>query len=150
MPTDAPFAGESWPQAAKNRAALITRLDGGIGRLFEQLGKLHMTNSVAIFFTSAAGAEKFADTNLNFLKLGGEVGGNNSEARLRAPMIVRWPGHVPAGRVSSVPWGAPDFAPTVLQIAYAQPAANATGISILPVLLGKPQTNSPALPDRQF
>jgi arylsulfatase A-like enzyme len=148
VPTDAPFTGEKWPQAAKNRAALITRLDDGIGRLFEQLNKLKMTNNVAIFFTGAVGPEKFADTNLNFLKVGGEVRGGNSEARLRVPMLVRWPEHVPAGRVSSQPWSAPDFAPTALQIGYAKPAPGVTGISILPVLLGEPGTNTPALPDR--
>jgi arylsulfatase A-like enzyme len=148
VPTDAPFTGENWPQAAKNRAALITRLDDGIGRLFEQLKKLQLTNNVAIFFTSAAGPEKFADTNLNFLKLVGEVRGGDSEARLRVPMLVRWPGHVPAGRVSNLPWSAPDFAPTALQIAYAQPAPDATGISILPALLGQPGMNTNAAPDR--
>jgi len=148
VPTDAPFTGENWPQAAKNRAAMITRLDAGIGRLIEQLDKLQMTNSVAIFFTGAVGPEKFADTNLNFLKLAGEVRGGNSEARRRVPMIVRWPGHVPGGRVSKQPWSAVDFAPTVLQIAYARPATGVTGISILPALLDKPGTNTPALPDR--
>ncbi len=148
VPTDAPFTGENWPQAAKNRAALITRLDGDVGRLIEQLDKLQMTNSVAIFFTGAAGAEKFADTNLNFLKRVADQPGENPEARLRVPMIVRWPGHVPAGRVSRQPWSAPDFAPTTLQIAYAKPAPGVTGISILPVLLGGPKTNSPTVPDR--
>ena len=149
VPTDAPFSGENWPQAAKNRAALITRLDDGIGRLIEQLNKLKMTNSVAIFFTSATGPEKFADTNLvNFMKAGGEVRGENPEARLRVPMIVRWPGHVPAGRVSGQPWSAVDFAPTVLQIGYAKPAPGATGASILPELVARPGTNSAARTDR--
>jgi arylsulfatase A-like enzyme len=147
VPTDAPFTGENWPQAAKNRAALITRLDDGVGRLLEQLKKLNMTNNVAIFFTSATGPEKFADTNLNFLKVDGEVRGENPEARLRVPMIVRWPEHVPAGRVSQQPWSAVDFAPTALQIGYAKPAPGVTGISILPALLGEPKTNSTALPD---
>ena len=148
VPTDAPFTGETWPQAAKNRAAMMTRLDEGVGRLLEQLEKLQMTNNVAIFFTGAAGAEKFADTNLNFLKRVGDWRGENPEARLRVPMIVRWPGHVPAGRVSSQPWSAPDFAPTALQIAYAKPPPGVTGISILPALLGEPGTNTNAAPDR--
>ena len=73
--------------------------------------------------------------------------GENPEARLRVPMIVRWPGHVPAGRVSEQPWSAPDFAPTALQIAYAKPAASHTGISILPALLGGPKTNATAQPE---
>jgi len=148
VPTDAPFTSESWPPAAKNRAALVTRLDAGVGRLLEQLDKLHMTNSVAIFFTSVTGPEKFAETNLNFLKLSGEASAQNSDPQPRVPMLVRWPGHVPAGRVSPQPWTAADFAPTVLQIGYAKPAPAATGISILPTLLGKLNTNAPAPPDR--
>jgi arylsulfatase A-like enzyme len=144
VPTDAPFTGENWPQAAKNRAALLTRLDEGVGRLLEQLKKINMTNNVAIFLTGAVAPKNFADTNLNFLKLAGEVRGGDSADRLRVPMIVRWPGHVPAGRVSPQPWSAADFAPTALQIAYAKPPASFTGVSMLPALLGAPETNSPA------
>ena len=144
VPTDAPFGGEPWPQAAKNRAALITRLDDDVGRLFEQLKKEGMTNNVAIFLTGAVAPPKFANTNLDFLLLPGEVRGGASAARLRVPMIVRWPGHVPAGRVSAQPWSAADFAPTALQIAYAKPAPGVTGISMLPTLLGEPGTNAPA------
>ena len=50
VPTDAPFTGETWPQAAKNRAALITRLDGGIGRLFEQFNNLQNDEQRRHFF----------------------------------------------------------------------------------------------------
>jgi arylsulfatase A-like enzyme len=144
VPTDAPFGDENWPQAAKNRAALMTRLDNDMGQLLEQLSKLGMTNSVAIFFAGAVAPEKFGDTNLNFLQLKGEVRGGTSEDRLRVPMIVHWPGHVPAGRVSSVPWNATDFAPTVLQIAYGKSAPEFTGVSVLPLLLGRMVTNPPA------
>jgi arylsulfatase A-like enzyme len=151
VPTDAPFTAENWPQAAKNRAALITRLDDGIGRLFEELNKLKMTNNVAIFFTGATIPEKFKDQKLmNFLNPGGAMPGEKSEAALRVPMIVRWPDHVPAGRVSQQPWSALDFAPTALQIGYVKPTPGIAGISILPALLGQPGTNTPALPDRQL
>jgi len=138
VPTDAPFSGEPWPQAARNRAALLTRLDTDVGRLLEQLEKCGLTNNVAIFFTGAAAPEKFADTNLNFLQIKGEVRGGDSKERLRVPMIVRWPGHVPAGRVSGAHWSSADFAPTMLQIGKAQPEGSFKGVSILPVLLGQP------------
>ena len=147
VPTDAPYSGESWPQAAKNRAAMIARLDEGVGRLIEQLNKQRMTNNVAIFFTAAAAPPKFANTNLNFLKAPGEVRGGNSEERLRVPMIVRWPEHVPAGRVSKQPWSGVDFAPTAMQIAHAKIPPSFGGISMLPALLGEPKTNSPTAPD---
>jgi len=145
VPTDAPFTGENWPQAAKNRAALITRLDEGVGRILEQLDKLHMTNNVAIFFAGAVGPEKFADTNLNFLKRSGDRRGEDAEAGLRVPMLVRWPAQVPAGRVSPQPWSASDFVPTALQIALAKPAPGVDGVSVLPALLGEVKTNGPVL-----
>jgi arylsulfatase A-like enzyme len=144
VPTDAPYSGEKWPQAAKNRAALVTRLDNGVGRLLEQLNKLQMTNNVAIFLSGAVAPEKFADRNLDFLKLKGEVRGGVSDERLRVPMIVRWPGFVPAGRVSDVPWTAADFAPTALAIARLKPVASYTGVSRLPLLLDQPATHQPA------
>lgn len=148
VPTDAPFTDEKWPQAAKNRAALITRLDDGVGRLLEQLKKVGMTNNVAIFLTGAVAPEKFADSNLDFLKLKGEVRGGNSSEHLRVPMIVRWPGHVSAGHVSAVPWSTLDFAPTAMAIAYAKPVSSFTGVSILPALTSQPGTNAPAPPSR--
>jgi arylsulfatase A-like enzyme len=65
-------------------------------------------------------------------------------------MIVRWPGHVPAGRVSNTHWNPMDFAPTALDIAYALPTANANfkGLSVLPALLGQLGTNTGAIPER--
>jgi arylsulfatase A-like enzyme len=141
VPTDAPFTGEPWPPAAKNRAALITRLDSGIGRVLEQLNKLNLTNNVAVFFTSAAPPEKFADTNLNFLRPNGNLRG---KPELSLPMIVHWPQTIPAGQVSDFPWAAWNFAPTALEIAQVRPATNFTGVSILPRLLGRTPTNQPA------
>lgn len=146
VPTDAPFGDEAWPPAAKNRAALVTRLDSGIGTLLEQLGKSHLTNEVAIFLTGAAAPEKFADTNLDFWRLPGEVRGGASPDRLRVPMIVRWPGRVPAGRVKADAWSAQDFAPTALDIAGATAPAAFAGVSVLPVLLGRTATNTADLP----
>ena len=144
VPTDAPFSDEPWPQPEKNKAAIIARLDGYIGELQEQLQKLGLTNNVAVFFTSDTAPKKSGGVDPDFFH------SNISTNDLRVSMIVHWPGNVPAGRVSKVRWSARDFAPTALQIAYVKPPAGFTGISILPVLLGEPGTNAPALPDRLF
>ena len=146
VPTDAPYSGENWPPAAKNRAALLTRLDAGVGRLFQQLNKIGMTNNLAIFLTGAVAPAPFADTNLDFLKVPGEVRGGKSDDRLRVPMLVRWPGHVPAGRVSDAPYSTPDFAPTALQIAFGKPGPDFTGKSMLPESPRRPATNAPVSP----
>ena len=103
VPTDAPFTGENWPQAAKNRAAMLARLDAGVGRLLEQLQQSGMTNNVAIFLTGAVAPPPFADTNLNFLKVPGEeCAAENQKTGCRVPMVVRWPGHIQSlARVSA-------------------------------------------------
>jgi len=121
VPTDAPFSNEKWPQAAKNRAAMIARLDGYIGQLSEQLQKLGLTNNVAVFFTSATVPQK-SDT-----------------ADLRGPMIVHWPGTIPAGVVSGYNWSAEDFLPTAAEIGFAKPPADIKSASILPALKGQSQ-----------
>ena len=46
------------PQAAKNCAALITRIDGNVGRLMAELPLIELTNNVAIIFSSSAPPEK--------------------------------------------------------------------------------------------
>jgi len=136
VPTDAPFTGEAWSQVAKNRAALITRLDAGIGRLFEQLNKIGMTNDVAVFFTSSSAPEKFRDARLDaFLPPEDFRSTNNPAPRL--PMIAKWAEKIPGGRVSGKKWTAADFAPTALEMASAKPATNFTGQSVLSALVGK-------------
>ena len=63
-------------------------------------------------------------------------------------MIVRWPGEIPAGKVSDFKWTSADFTPTAVEISYGQPAKNLDGLSILPVLQGKTGTNTVDVPDR--
>ena len=134
VPTDAPFTGESWPQAAKNRAALITRLDTDVGRLLEQLDKLKLTNNIAVFITSSSAPEKFADTNLDFLLPPQDFRSTKNPAP-PLPMIVWWPGEISPGQVSGAAWSATNFAPTAWEMARQPAAADFTGQSILPTLL---------------
>ena len=127
VPTDAPFSEENWPQPAKNKAAMITRLDGYIGQLKEQLQKLGMTNNAAVFFTSATVPQKNGAVNPKFFH---SIVSSNS---LRVPMIVCWPDRIPAGRVSDFKWSAKDFLPMAAEIGYAKTPEGIDGISILSV-----------------
>jgi arylsulfatase A-like enzyme len=131
VPTDAPFSDEKWPQPAKDEAALVVRVDGYIGQLREQLQKLGLTNDTAIFFTSAT-PPKPADAAVSSL-FHGMVASND----LRVPMIVCWPGHVPAGIVSDFKCSTQDFLPTAAAMGSAKAPADSTGTSVLPVLLGR-------------
>jgi arylsulfatase A-like enzyme len=142
VPTDAPYSDEPWPQAAKNRAALITRLDGDIGLLFQQLDQFGMTNNVVIFLTSSSVPEKFADSRLNFFRTPADLQSEGTNG-WTAPMIVYWPGKIPAGQTSDAAWSPQDFLPTAAQIGYLKPPDNIEGHSILPLLVGKETARQP-------
>lgn len=140
VPSAAPYTSEKWPAAAKDRAALVTRLDGGVSRVLEKLREVGMTNDVFIFFSSSAAPEKFTDAKLNFLKPNGNaVASKNSPAPL--PMIVWSPDAIRAQPASDFPWTSADFAPTALDIAYEKAAKDLSGKSITPALNG--QTAAP-------
>jgi arylsulfatase A-like enzyme len=146
VPSDAPFSDEKWPQAAKDRASLITRLDGGIGRIMTELAYLHLTNNVAIFFSSSEAPEKFKNPKLDFMAPNGTAVAGENGASAPLPMIVWCPPEIPGGQVSNFKWTSADFFPTALQIASVKPPKDLGGISILPVLQGKkgPDVDLPA------
>jgi arylsulfatase A-like enzyme len=131
VPTDAPYSDEPWPQPEKNRAAAIARLDGYIGQLLERLNKINQTSNTVIFFTSDMVPQKAGGVDPAFFH---DVASTND---LRVPMIVSWPGRIPAGQVSGVKWTAADFLPTAAAIAFAKPPANIDGASVLPALFGE-------------
>jgi arylsulfatase A-like enzyme len=133
VPTDAPFSEEPWPQPEKNQAALISRLDGYVGQLSEQLDKLGMTNNVVILFSSASAPKKSPEIDPNFFH------SNISTNDFRVPMIVHWLETIPAGQVSGLKWSSPDFLPTATEIAFTRSPTNIDGISILSGLTGRPK-----------
>ena len=56
------------------------------------------------------------------------------------PMLVRWPGRVPAGRVSDQVWAFWDFLPTAAELAGVAAPPDIDGISMAPALVGRPQS----------
>jgi arylsulfatase A-like enzyme len=133
VPTDAPYSEEAWPQAEKNRAAFISRLDDSIGTLRQQLDGIQMTNNVLIFFAGASIPRKSAEMDPAFFH------SNLATNDYRVPMIVHWPGHIAAGQISGLEWTAADFLPTAAEIGYAPRPDNEDGTSILTALGGERQ-----------
>jgi arylsulfatase A-like enzyme len=149
VPSDAPYSDESWPQPEKNKAAMITRLDADVGRLLDTLQRLKCDEETIIFFSSDNGPHKEGGVDSAFFKSSGLFRGFKRdlyEGGIRVPLIVRWPGKIKPGQVSTSVFAFWDFMPTALEIAGVKPPGDLDGISSLPTLLGKTQTNQhPAL-----
>lgn len=61
------------------------------------------------------------------------------EGGLRVPLIVRWPGRVPASRRANTPVINTDWLPTLAEIAGARTPRGLDGVSIASLLLGRGQ-----------
>ena len=147
VPEDAPYSKESWPQPEKNKAAMITRLDADVGRLMAKLERLGMYNNTLVIFTSDNGPHKEGGVAPKFFASSGPLRGIKRdlyEGGIRVPLIVCWPGHIKAGTVNDQPFAFWDFLPTAAAVAEAKLPAPVDGISMLPTLLGQPQTNQHA------
>jgi arylsulfatase A-like enzyme len=137
-----PYANEDWPDVEKTYAAMVTRMDRDIGRLMELLKELGLDDKTIVFFASDNGAaEGSTGHTTEFFDSNGPYRSTKRsmyEGGLRVPLIARWPGHVPAGKVSDVPWAFWDFLPTCAELVGARvPAeAKADGLSVVPALMG--------------
>lgn len=144
VPNDAPYSNEDWPQPEKNKAAMITRLDADVGALMDHLHKLKIATNTVIFFSSDNGPHKEGGVDPKFFDSSGPLRGikrDMYEGGIRVPMIVWWPGRIKAGTVSDQVWAFWDFLPTAAEIAGTRLLENIDGISMLPTLLGRKQTN---------
>jgi arylsulfatase A-like enzyme len=144
VPSDMPYTDEPWPQAEKNKAAMITRMDADIGRLMDKLKALKIDDNTAVFFTSDNGPHKEGGVDPAFFQSAGPFRGIKRdlyEGGIRVPLIVRWPAKIKRGLVSDRVGAFWDFLPTAAAMAQVKPPEPIDGLSLLPALLGKTQTN---------
>jgi arylsulfatase A-like enzyme len=144
VPSDASYSAEPWPQPEKNKAAMITRLDQDVGAVLQRLKDLKIDENTIVFFTSDNGPHREGGGDPKFFQSSGPLRGIKRdlyEGGIRVPMIARWPGIIKPGQVSNLPWAFWDFLPTAAELAGAKVPEKLDGLSIMPTLLGRPQTN---------
>ena len=129
------------PELGPAYAGMVTRLDRYVGQLMSLLKELGVDRDTLVFFTSDNGGMMGRFENDFFRNTGVFRGqkGNLYEGGLRVPMIARWPGRVPAGKVSDLAWAFHDFLPTAAEAAGVTAPRHIDGISVLPTLLGQKQ-----------
>jgi arylsulfatase A-like enzyme len=139
IPDYGPYKDKPWTDDEKTHAAMITRMDGDIGRLLDLVKELGLDNDTLIFFCSDNGAAQRWEGRFDS---SGPLRGRKRdlyEGGIRTPMIVRWPGKVPANAVSEQVWMFQDVLPTLADVGGAAPPENIDGVSVLDTLLGREQ-----------
>lgn len=138
------YRDKPWTQLQKTYAAMVTRLDSDVGKLLALLKELGIDNHTLVIFSGDNGASFDPKSEVGQLfdqAMGGKLRGYKRslyEGGLRQAGIARWPGKVPAGRVSEEPWAFWDFLPTAAELAgVTLPGAVKTdGVSVAPLLTG--------------
>ncbi len=111
-------------------------------QFLDKLNELRIDNSTAVFFTSDNGPHSEGGHKMEFFDSNGPLRGMKRdlyEGGIRVPMLARWPGHIPAGRVSDQPWAFWDILPTFADLAGVPWPDNIDGRSFKNALLGRPQ-----------
>jgi len=94
----------------------MKQLDDNVGYVLKKLEAMGELDNTIVVFTTDNGAETitFPDGGVTPFR-GGKL--TTWEGGMRAPMLVRWPGHIEAGTVKDGIFSALDWVPTLVNIA---------------------------------
>ncbi len=125
-------------QSEPTYAAMVENFDANIGRLLQALADAGQAGNTVVIFTSDNGGLATAEGSPTSNRPLAEGKGWMYDGGTREPLLVRWPGHVRAGSICSVPVTSPDFYPTLLAIAglLPRPEQHTDGVSFRSLLEG--------------
>ena len=117
----------------RDYAKMLERVDDGVGAILGALERRGLTDRTLVIFTNDNGGER--------LSRGAPLAGGKGillEGGIRVPCMIRWPGRLPAGKVSALPAMTMDLTATILAAAGAKPpeGRKLDGIDLTPILDG--------------
>jgi arylsulfatase A len=142
LPDGASLGYRSQPEPHAAFAAMIVRMDRDIGRIVDHLRARGLERNTLVLFISDNGPHKEGGGDPVFFKSNGGLRGIKRdlyEGGIRVPMIARWTGTLPAGRVSDHPWAHWDVLPTLAELAGARAPDSLDGMSMVRALRGEQQ-----------
>ena len=124
IPDQGLYKDKPWSEEEKTYAAMVTRLDSDIGRLVSMLDELNLGAKTLVMVAGDNGSSFPPASTLGkrFNQASNGLRGFKRElyeGGLRQAAFARWPGVVPAGRVSDEPWAFWDFLPTAAELSGA-------------------------------
>jgi arylsulfatase A-like enzyme len=139
------YADKPWSVEEKSYAAQVTRLDSDVGAVLDLLKELGIDDNTLVIIAGDNGSS-FSPESVIGKRFNQAANGLRGfkrglyEGALRQACIARWPGKVPAGRVSDEPWAFWDFLPTAAELAGAPipPECKTDGLSLVSHLKGGP------------
>jgi arylsulfatase A-like enzyme len=142
QPNSATLGYRSQPTPKAAFAGMVTRMDRDVGRLLDVLRARGLDQRTLVLFTSDNGPHREGGADPAFFNSSGGLRGIKRdlyEGGIRVPIIARWTGTVPAGKVSDHVWAHWDVLPTLADLAGATVPDGIDGLSMARALRGEPQ-----------
>lgn len=139
VPDYGQYAPREWSDPNKGQAAMISRMDGDVGRILDLLDELGITQNTIVMFTSDNGPHNEGGHTPEMFQPAGPLRGMKRalyEGGVRVPLIVRWPGTTPAGVTSDHMSYFGDVMATLSELADAETPADTDSISFVPAITG--------------
>jgi arylsulfatase A-like enzyme len=113
--------------------AIVERADQGFGRILAALEKQGLARNTLVMFTNDNGGEWLSRNAPLFHRKQ-----TLWEGGTRVPLLMRWPGQIPAGRTTRQVGYIFDLTATILAVAGATvpPEARLDGMNLLPMVTG--------------
>jgi arylsulfatase A len=114
--------------------AMMERVDQGVGEILETLDRLGLADDTIVIFTNDNGGEWLSNNDPLFhRKLTVWEGG------IRVPTLIRWPGRIPAGRITDQVGITMDLTASILAATGTPVPAglDLEGIDLFPILEGR-------------
>ena len=127
IPSTDPYNDSSWTEDERVYAAMVHRLDKDVGRIDQKLRDLGIEENTLIVFCSDNGAASRWEGRFNS---SGELKGKKRdmyEGGIRVPLIMTWPGKLPAGTTNKQVIYFPDFLPTFSELIDVEVPGNVDG-----------------------
>jgi hypothetical protein len=120
--------------------AMVENIDDNVGRLLDALSEQKLADNTIVAF--------FCDNGPNSFRWNGGMKGRKGqtdEGGVRSPLLVRWPGMIPAGKRVEPVAGAIDLLPTLADLAGISIPTDRPldGISVKPLLTGSAPSDWP-------
>ena len=138
VPDFGEYKNRSWSDQDKGQAAMITRMDKGIGAINDLLAQLEIANDTIIMFTSDNGHHDEGGHNTETFDPNGPLRGKKRdlfEGGIRVPMIVKWPGKIKPGSITNHISYFGDLMATAAELSGAGAPEDLDSISFVPTLL---------------
>ena len=139
VPDYGPYADKSWPDPDKGQAAMISRLDGYVGRMLAALKDAGIADNTLVLFTSDNGPHNESNHDISRFNPSGPFSGlkrSLTDGGIRVPLLAWWPNKIKPNTESDHVGYFGDWMATATELAGAKAPGAIDSISFVPTLLG--------------